>query len=72
VSLPWTLLTGLLGDEHVRDIAAKARAELRERVRLLFDEEQLRFAEVIDGAGTCDQVASVQLYAAEYSLEGIR
>ena len=48
------------------------RADLLDRIRLLFDEELLGFAEVIDAAGPCDDVAAIRLYQAEYSLEAVR
>ena len=48
------------------------RAELLDRIRLLFDEELLGFAAVIDAAGPCDDVAAIRLYQAEYSLEAVR
>ena len=43
-----------------------------DRVRLLLDEELLRFVEVLDEAGPVDPVAAVRLYQAEYSLEAAR
>jgi len=48
------------------------RADLDERVKLLFDEELLRFMAVLDRAGPLDPVAAVRLYQAEYSLEAAR
>jgi len=48
------------------------RADLLDRIRLLFDEELLGFAAVIDAAGPCDDVAAIRLYQAEYSLEAVR
>jgi hypothetical protein len=48
------------------------RADLLDRIRLLFDEELLGYAEVIDAAGPCDDVAAIRLYQAEYSLEAVR
>jgi energy-coupling factor transporter ATP-binding protein EcfA2 len=66
------LLSSLFGPGPLRDIEAKARADLRERVRLLFDEEMLRFAELIDVEGVPDEAAAVQLYQATYSLEVVR
>jgi len=48
------------------------RADLLDRVRLLFDEELLGYAAVIDAAGPCDDVAAIRLYQAEYSLEAVR
>jgi hypothetical protein len=53
-------------------ILARARADLLDRVRLLLDEELVRFVEVIDAAGDCDDVAAVRLYQAEFSLEAVR
>jgi hypothetical protein len=41
-------------------------------VRLLLDEELVRFVEVIDAAGPCDDVAAIRLYQAEFSLEAVR
>jgi energy-coupling factor transporter ATP-binding protein EcfA2 len=48
------------------------RADLLDRIRLLFDEELLGYAEVINAAGSCDDVAAIRLYQAEYSLEAVR
>ncbi|HEX6526064.1 MAG TPA: GTPase [Streptosporangiaceae bacterium] len=50
----------------------RARANLLERIQLLFDEELLVFSAVIDSAGPCDDVAAIRLYQAEYSLEAVR
>jgi energy-coupling factor transporter ATP-binding protein EcfA2 len=66
------LLSSLFGPGPLRDIGTKARADLQERVRLLFDEEMLRFAELIDAEGVPDEAAAVQLYQATYSLEVVR
>jgi len=71
-AVPQLLLTSLLGAEPLREVSAQARADLRERVRLLFDEEMLRFVELIDSAGTLDEAAAVRLYQATYSLEMAR
>jgi energy-coupling factor transporter ATP-binding protein EcfA2 len=51
---------------------APARTDLLDRIRLLFDEELLGFAAVIEAAGPCDDVAAIRLYQAEYSLEAVR
>ena len=66
------LLTSLFGSGPLREIGSKARADLQERVRLLFDEEMLRFARLIDAEGVPDESAAVQLYQATYSLEVVR
>lgn len=66
------LLSSLLGPGLLREIGTKARADLRERVRLLYDEEMLRFAEIIDAEGVPDEDVAVQLYQATYALEVAR
>ncbi|HUY47061.1 MAG TPA: GTPase [Streptosporangiaceae bacterium] len=71
-AIPQLLLTSLFGAGPLRDIGTKARTDLRERMRRLFDEEMLRFVEVIDSAGTLDDAAAVRLYQATYSLEMAR
>ena len=71
-AVPELLLTSLFGAGPLREIGTKARADLRERMRRLFDEEMLRFVEVIDSAGTLDDAAAVRLYQATYSLEMAR
>jgi cystathionine beta-lyase family protein involved in aluminum resistance len=53
-------------------ILATAREDLIHRVQLLLDEEMVRFVEVIESAGPCEDVAAIRLYQAEYSLEAVR
>jgi energy-coupling factor transporter ATP-binding protein EcfA2 len=72
LTLPRRILTAVLGEQPVRDIIQTARAELNERARLLLDEEVLRFPEVIDGAGPCDEVAGIRLYQAAYMLGALQ
>jgi energy-coupling factor transporter ATP-binding protein EcfA2 len=72
LAVPHQLLASLFGAQAPGEITARARADLVERVRLLLDEEMLRFAQVIDSAGNCDDVAGVRLYQAEFSLEAVR
>ena len=69
---PREMLTSVFGGVVLTEILAKARADLTERVRLLLDEELVRFVEVIDAAGDCDDVAAIRLYQAEFSLEAVR
>ena len=69
---PREMLTSVFGGMVLPEILAKARADLTERVRLLLDEELVRFVEVIDAAGDCDDVAAIRLYQAEFSLEAVR
>jgi energy-coupling factor transporter ATP-binding protein EcfA2 len=69
---PRRLLTSVYGAGLVAGILARARADLTHRIRLLLDEEMVRFVEVIEWAGPCDDVAAIRLYQAEYSLEAVR
>ena len=71
-AVPQLLLTSLFGAGPVRDIRVRARADLRDRMRRLFDEEMLRFVQVVDSAGELDAAAPVRLYQATYSLEMAR
>ncbi|MGO8890615.1 MAG: dynamin family protein [Streptosporangiaceae bacterium] len=69
---PRRMLTSVFGGVMLTEILAKARADLQDRVRLLLNEELVRFVEVLDAAGTCDDVAAIRLYQAEFSLEAVR
>ena len=69
---PRRLLTAVFGPGMLAEILARARADLLHRVRLLLDEETVRFVEVIEGAGPCEDVAAIRLYQAEFSLEAVR
>jgi energy-coupling factor transporter ATP-binding protein EcfA2 len=69
---PREMLTSVFGAAMLTEILARARADLFDRVRLLFDEELVRFVEVIDAAGECDDVAAIRVYQAEFSLEAVR
>jgi energy-coupling factor transporter ATP-binding protein EcfA2 len=66
------LLTSLFGAGPLRDLCVRARRDLRERVSLLYEEEALRFVQVIDSAGVPDQTSAVQLYRAADALEVAR
>jgi energy-coupling factor transporter ATP-binding protein EcfA2 len=72
LTAPRRMLTSVLGQELLNVLLAKARTDLSDRVRLLLDEELVRFVEVIDAAGDCDDVAAIRLYQAEFSLEAVR
>jgi hypothetical protein len=72
LTLPRRVAAAVLGGGPVQEIFGTARAELNERARLLLDEELLRFPEVIDGAGRCDEVAGVRLYQAGFMLEALQ
>jgi len=69
---PRQMLTPVFGAAMLTEVLAKARADLLDRIRLLLDEELVRFIEVIDAAGPCDDVAAIRLYQAEFSLEAVR
>jgi energy-coupling factor transporter ATP-binding protein EcfA2 len=69
---PRRMLTSVFGAELLTGLLARARADLSDRVQLLLDEELVRFVEVIDAAGACDDVAAIRLYQAEFSLEAVR
>jgi len=72
VTVPRQLLTSAFGAARVSALVGQVRQDLASRVRLLLDEELLRFVEVLDEAGQVDPVAAVRLYQAEYSLEAVR
>jgi hypothetical protein len=69
---PQETLAALMGPAESTTLLTRARQDLNQRVGLLFDEEMLRFSEVIDQVGPIDSVAAVRLYQAEYSLEAAR
>jgi len=69
---PRRMLESVFGPVLLTEFLAKARADLSGRVRLLLNEELLRFVEVLDAAGSCDDVAAIRLYQAEFSLEAVR
>ncbi|WP_344945606.1 GTPase [Sphaerisporangium flaviroseum] len=71
-TLPERLLRGLLGAESLRSIGMKARSDLRARISVLFDEETLRYVQVLDEAGIPDEAAAKRLYQATYNLEVAR
>jgi hypothetical protein len=56
----------------LRSMSAKARADLRGRIGMLYDEEAIRFGQALDGAGVPDETTPVQLYQATYNLEVAR
>jgi energy-coupling factor transporter ATP-binding protein EcfA2 len=72
ITIPTELLASAFGAFESKNLIDKARADLTDRVRLLLDEELLRFIEVLDQAGPVDPIAAVRLYQAEYSLEAAR
>lgn len=71
-AVPQRLLKALFGAESLRGMGAKARADLRSRIAMLFDEEGLRFGQALDSAGIPDETVPVRLYQAVYNLEVAR
>ena len=71
-AVPQHLLTSLFGAGQLRDISAKAREDLHERIALLFDEDMLRFAAVVNAAGELDDEIAQQLRQAADALEAAR
>jgi energy-coupling factor transporter ATP-binding protein EcfA2 len=71
-AMPQRLLTSLLGAGPLRELSASAHQDLHDRVRLLFEEDMLRFAQVVSAAGAPDDTAAVQLHQASYALEAAR
>ncbi len=71
-AVPQRVLTSLFGAGPLRDLGARARLDLHDRITLLFAEEVRRFADVIDAAGQPDPAAAADLYQAAYILEAAR
>jgi hypothetical protein len=71
-TVPQRLLGSLLGPGPLRAMSRDVRADLRNRLSLLFAEEMLRFTQLADAAGVPDGAAAVRLYEATYSLENAR
>ncbi|HKA95740.1 MAG TPA: AAA family ATPase, partial [Streptosporangiaceae bacterium] len=71
-AIPQRLLTSVFGPGPLRDAAGWARADLLDRVGLIFDEEMMRFSKIIGGTEVPDASAALQLYQATYALEVTR
>jgi energy-coupling factor transporter ATP-binding protein EcfA2 len=71
-AIPQRLLTSLFGAGPLRDVAKWARADLLDRIGLIFDEEMLRYSKIIGEAEVPDAAAALQLYQATYALEVTR
>ncbi|WP_245642682.1 dynamin family protein [Nonomuraea candida] len=70
--VPHRLVNALLGAESLRGIGAKAFSDLRARIGMLFDEEAMRYVQVLDAAGIPDESVATRLYQATYNLEVVR
>jgi len=66
------LLTSLFGAGQLRDLGARARMDLHDRISLLFDEELQRFAAIVSAAGAPNSDAAFALREAEEALEEAR
>jgi len=71
-AIPQRLLASLFGAGQLRDLGAKARSDLRGRIRLLFDEELQRFTMIINAAGAPAEDAAATLRASAEALEATR
>ncbi len=71
-AVPQQLLASLFGAGLLRDMGARVRLDLRQRVGALFEAEARRFLEVLDSVGVPDQTAATELLQAGYALEGAR
>jgi energy-coupling factor transporter ATP-binding protein EcfA2 len=69
---PQRLLTSLFGAGPLRDLGARARTDLHDKISLLFDEEMRRFTNIISAAGAPIDTAALQLEQALYALETAR
>jgi hypothetical protein len=69
---PERLVASLFGAGLLRDIGARVRLDLRERVGEMFRAEARRFFEITDSAGVPDETAATELLQAGYALEGAR
>ncbi|WP_240973402.1 GTPase domain-containing protein [Nonomuraea composti] len=67
------LLEAVFGDQAVRSLTARARDDLRERVRVLLDEEAARFTRQLDSVapprGTADALRSAALRISDHRAE---
>jgi hypothetical protein len=71
-AVPQQLLTSLLGAGLLRDLGARVRQDLRDRVNGLFEAEALRYFAIIDSAGIPAETAAADLLQAGHALEASR
>ena len=65
-------LTTLFGAGPLRDLGARARTDLHDRIKLLFNEEMQRFDGIVNAVGAPDGGGAAALLAAEELLEAAR
>jgi len=71
-AVPQRLLTSLFGVGPLRDLGARARLDLHDKISLLFGEEMRRFGQIINAAGGPDENAAPALLQAAEALEAAR
>src|SRR5215831_9032248 len=71
-AMPQRLLTSLFGAGLLRDLGARARLDLHDKISLLFGEEMRRFTQIINAAGAPDENAAPALLQAAEALEAAR
>jgi hypothetical protein len=71
-AVPQRLLTSLFGAGPLRDLGARARLDLHDKISLLFGEEMRRFSQIINAAGGPDENAAPALLQAAEALEAAR
>ncbi len=71
-AVPHRLLSSLFGAGQLRELGARARLDLHERVSRLFDEELQRFGVIINAAGAPDDRSASSLREAAEVLEACR
>jgi energy-coupling factor transporter ATP-binding protein EcfA2 len=71
-TVPQRLLTTLFGAGPLRDLGARARTDLHDRINLLFNEEMQRFDGIVNAVGAPDGGGAAALLAAEELLEAAR
>jgi hypothetical protein len=71
-AVPHRLLESLFGAGLLRDIGARVRQDLHDRVAGLFEGEARRYFAIIDSAGTPAETAAAELLQAGYALEAAR
>ena len=71
-AVPQRLLESLFGAGLMRDLGARVRLDLRQRVADLLGAEVHRFLAVVDSAGVPDESAAAELVQAGQALEGAR
>jgi energy-coupling factor transporter ATP-binding protein EcfA2 len=71
-AVPQRLLTSLFGAGQLRDLGARARLDLHDKISMLFGEEMQRFAEIVSATGAPDDDAAAELRQATEALEEAR